>query len=69
MFFVLWLLKERKVGPTTGLPRNPQQSYIYWFVKNFVALKCLENKGFVPRGLKKVLIIWAANFSVEMCDC
>ena len=31
------------------------------------ALRCLENKGFVSQGLKKVLFFGAANSSVEMC--
>ena len=39
----------------------------YFVLLKFRALKCLENKGFVSRGLKKFLIFGAANFSVKMC--
>ena len=36
--------------------------------KSFIRLlKFLKNKTFVSQGLKKILIFWAANFSVEMC--
>ena len=52
-------------GGDTGLPHNPKKSYIG--LLKFKALKFLENKGFVSQGLKKVLIIWAVNFSHEMC--
>ena len=43
---------------STGLPRNLKNSLkvLYIGLLQFKALKCLENKGFVSRGLKKVLI-------------
>ena len=50
---------------STGLPHNLKKSYIG--LSKFNALKCPKNRGFVSQGLKKVLIIQAANFSVETC--